>query len=133
MKPQIQAKVLHISIIVLLLLSIIFLSVGYSIAETQGMTSCALHVPGFIQLQETYGFTNVNVKVCFEGEVNNEDSSNNTFSALCNPGQNFAWSVVLPTHSFLYRSVFCFSFCCCASYHASGTSTCPLKTKSKRT
>ncbi len=37
-KPQIQAKILHISIIVLLLLSIIFLSVGYSIAETQGMT-----------------------------------------------------------------------------------------------
>jgi len=91
MKPQIQAKVLHISIIVLLLLSIIFLSVGYSIAETQGMTSCALDVPGFIKLQETYGFTNVNVKVCFAGDLNEESRNDGNISRLCNPGQNFAW------------------------------------------
>ena len=113
MKPQIQAKVLHISIIVLLLLSIIFLSVGYSIAETQGMTSCALDVPGFIKLQETYGFTNVNVKVCFAGDLN-EESRNDTFAALCNPGQNFAWCVSLPTHSASLprkpRRFFCFLF-----------------------
>ena len=94
-KPQIQAKILHISIIVLLLLSIIFLSVGYSIAETQGMTSCALNVPGFIELRETYGFKNVQVKVCFEGSGGSSEEdgspSNNTFASMCNPGRNFPW------------------------------------------
>ena len=89
-KPQIQAKILHIFIIVLLLLSIIFLSVGYSIAESQGMTSCALHVPGFIELRETYGFKNVQVKVCFEGSGSTKPS-NNTFATMCNPGRNFPW------------------------------------------
>ena len=39
MKPQIQAKGLHIFIIVLMLLGIVFLAVGYSIAESQGMTN----------------------------------------------------------------------------------------------
>ena len=105
MKPQIQAKSLHIAIIVLMILSIIFLSVGYSIAETQGLTSCALEVPGFIELREVYGFKSVQVKVCFEGSLrepgpdDDDDNNNatNVFKQLCNPGQTFAW-YVLCTH-----------------------------------
>jgi hypothetical protein len=93
MKPQIQAKVIHISIIVLLLLGIIFLSVGYSIAQTQGMTSCSLKVPGFIELSETYGFTNVNVKTCFQDADAEEPRANDTLAALCDPGKVFAWYI----------------------------------------
>ena len=67
MKPQIQAKGIHIFILVLMILGIIFLSVGYSIAESQGMTVCAMEIPGFIKLSETYGFNHVDVSACFEG------------------------------------------------------------------
>ena len=92
MKPQIQAKVLHITIIILLLLGIVFLSVGYNIAESQGMTTCALKVPGFIELMETYGFKYVNVRICFEGAAEHP-RANDTFAGMCNPGKNFAWYV----------------------------------------
>lgn len=95
MKPQIQARALHIAIIALLLLGIVFLSVGYNIAQTQGMTSCLLKVPGFIELKETYGFSNVNVRMCFEDAVGFDPAadanSSITFASLCTQGKNFAW------------------------------------------
>jgi hypothetical protein len=92
MKPQIQAKGLHIFIIVLMLLGILFLSVGYSIAESEGMTNCAIEIPGFIKLSETYGFNHVLVTACFEGAMD-ERNSNTSFRDMCDPGRRFKWCV----------------------------------------
>ena len=132
MKPQIQAKVLHITIIILLLLGIVFLSVGYNIAESQGMTTCALKVPGFIELMETYGFKYVNVRICFEGAAEHP-RANDTFAGMCNPGKNFAWYVYFVS-SFQPGTgrIYCFNMSC-NDLDAAGTSTWRRRTSSQRT
>jgi hypothetical protein len=75
------------------------------VAESHGMTSCALQVPGFITLRETYGFYDVDVQVCFD-DVKPSALENNTFALLCDPGQSFPWYVVKSFVIEFFRNTF---------------------------
>jgi len=90
MKLDVQARALQLTILALLLLGVLFLSVGYGVAKYQGMTSCSMDAPGFILLRETYGFDFVKVQICFPAGSRPMNASAN---ALCDPGIIHAWCV----------------------------------------
>jgi len=90
MKLDVQARTLQLTIFALLLLGVLFLSVGYGVAKYQGMTSCSMDAPGFILLRETYGFDFVKVQICFPA---GSRPMNASAKALCDPGIIHPWCV----------------------------------------